>query len=151
MRVLIALALSLVATESFAAPGRKEPPKNEVPLVGTWEVVGLTTVGTVIEIQAEGLRLEFNADATYRRLRRGQPTAEVGSFTVDPKADPPTIDLEVTREGKPFTTYLGIYRVADDTLTLALAPKTEDRPTKFESVKGESVVLWVCKRVKTKD
>jgi uncharacterized protein (TIGR03067 family) len=149
--VLLAFALLLVAAVSFAAPGRKEPPPKEVPLAGTWEVVGLTTAGSVIEIRAEGLRLEFNADRTYRRLRGGRLTAEAGSFTVDPKADPPTIDLDVTREGKPFTTYLGIYRITDDTLTLALSPKTEDRPTKFESAKGESVVLWMCKRVKTKD
>jgi len=57
----------------------------------------------------------------------------------------------VTREGKPFTTYRGIYQLTGDTLTLALSPSYEDRPTKFESPKGESVILWVCKRVKSKE
>jgi uncharacterized protein (TIGR03067 family) len=153
MKVLLGLgfALSLIASGSLAAPGPKDSPKKEAVPTGSWQVIGLTTAGSVIEIQAEGITFEFNVDGRYRRLRGDRPTAEAGSYTVDTKTTPPTIELIVTREGKPFTTYRGIYKITDDTLTLALAPSREDRPTKFESPKGESILLWVCKRVKSKE
>lgn len=115
--------------------------------MGTWKVVGLTADGREIDIRLAGMRFEFSADGTYRQTNANEPAGMAGPFVLDPKADPPMIDLEESREGKSVIRQ-GIYRVADDTLTLAFALK---RPAKFDSPAGESITLWRCKRVKTTD
>jgi uncharacterized protein (TIGR03067 family) len=151
--ILFCAFLYLVSALGCTPTMKEAPNTTSSPLVGEWEATALTIRGEFINVKAgDSIRFVFESDGTYRYLSGGRPTREAGSYTVESKATPATLDLSTTRDGKLDSSFQGIYRITGDTLTLAMAPKDEeDRPTKFESPKDRSIILWEFKRVNPKE
>jgi len=135
--MLLAIALTV------GAPGPKDAKTDPPKIEGNW-VAESYVLGGKDEGREKGVVFTF-ADG---QLSRGSKV-EV-SYVLNPKADPPQIDLTSVRgKDAPIP---GIYKIDGDTLVLCF-PKggSADRPTKFESPAGSRIVLFTFKREKKKD
>ena len=68
-------------------------------------------------------------------------------YTVDAGAKPAAIDLK-TSAAASQPSMCGIVRIEGDTLTLCYARTPDDRPTKFESPEGTTIIPILMKRAK---
>jgi uncharacterized protein (TIGR03067 family) len=73
---------------------------------------------------------------------------EVHELKVDAGRDPKTFDSKAVEGLGVGTTSKGIWEVEGDTLKWCFG--TKDRPKRFESEKGEDVIMMVMRRQKTK-
>jgi len=73
----------------------------------------------------------------------GGMQVEAGTYKANAAKKPATVDLDIIEGKDKGKVQLGIYKVADDVLTIALAPHdSKDRPKNFEAPeKGEVTVL----------
>ena len=142
--VLVGLALAV------AAPGPKAGPKKDPPsVVGTWVAESVVVGGQAGPIPEGGSTFTLMADGKMivREGTKAKPEEE--TYTLDPKKDPPHIDV-VPGDGGRMVILRGIYKVDGDTLTLCLGVGREaaDRPATFESPAGSMVMLLTLKRAK---
>src|SRR4051794_10955976 len=141
--VLLGLALAV------GAPALKEKDKGP-SLVGEWVVESVTNNGASVGV-GNGLRYTFAADGEGLIHRDGKELPAAGGtrgYTVDPKPNPPAVDLVSTRPGAGETRQLGIYKIEGDTLTICWTrAKGGDRPTKFDAPEGSGLTVYVFKRV----
>jgi len=139
--LLISLALGV------AAPAPKDPPKKEPPgLVGRWTLESANFAGMALP-KTESLTITFTADGKYETRAAGAAEKVSGTFTFDPKKDPPELDVAEPagpNAGKPSPS---IYKIDGDTLTICTAVQG-DRPKTFGAPAGSNCALLVLKRIK---
>lgn len=141
----------LAVAVAVAAPLPKERPKPAESIVGEWVRTESTFKGRKLrDDPPESVAgFVFAGGGTYDAFRGSERLFDGygNGYATDPKADPPTIDLEL-----PWTavgdTVRGIYRVDGDTLTMCLAVGNYPRPTRFASTEEAGTALWVLQRVK---
>jgi len=140
----------LIAAIALTAPAPRDPPKILPSVVGMWEMESSMYAGMPRRLGAQPPRYEFTADSKWISYRGERKTAE-RTYTTNPKADLPTIDLnyDPTEQNPPMGR--GIFKVEGDTLTLCIVRNKESRPTAFESTRETDTFLYVFKRVKPKD
>lgn len=136
---MTALVLALVA----AAPAPKPAPKADHPLVGQWAVESHVVSGKQLPMPGKPPRVTISAD---RWLWSGRNEAD-SCVSVDPKKDPPQIDVWVPTQGDVPSVARGIYRLDGDTLTVCYTT-SGDRPTAFASPPKSGVWLLTLKRIK---
>ena len=95
----------------------------------------------------QGWSFEFKGNNIKITAPSPQMSME-GTFTSDPSADPKEINIKISKSGSPQyqgRTALGIYKIEDILLTLALSePGSNDRPQAF-STAGGAMVFRVSK------
>jgi|SoiMethySBSTD1v2_1073268.scaffolds.fasta_scaffold181022_2 uncharacterized protein (TIGR03067 family) len=133
------LGLSLVA----GAPALKDPPAKPPSVEGEWTVVSSVAGG-----QSDGVmeknpidKIVITADK-WIVVRGGRPSTG-SDITLDPKQDPPHLDLGWS--GKTGTR--GIYKLEGDSLIVCYTLNGE-RPTKIESPPNSNVRMMTLKRLK---
>jgi uncharacterized protein (TIGR03067 family) len=125
---------------------KKMPPK----LDGTWTPTSLIYNGKdMTKNKKTQFRFVFNGDEAVvegsKDVRKEYARLKV---KLDPAFDPKIIDIMIgggTQEGVKIE---GIYKLADDELTICAKVFGGDRPTEFASPEGGSIVLLVLKRNK---
>ena len=125
-----------------AAEDKKDVPKELAPFQGTWKVVSATAGGQPAPKEAvEKLTLTF--DGEKLTIKEGSKD-ETGSFAVDAKADPTTIDL-VNPKG---TKALGVYKFDKDGKLTICFNKGKDtlRPKGFDDKEAAVLVLEKVKK-----
>jgi uncharacterized protein (TIGR03067 family) len=129
--LLIGLSLTV------GAPASKEAPKADpAKFAGEWVIEKYVNGGKVDDKRA-GTEVKITAD----EITPGkEPPAR---YTLDPKADPPRIDLTADNKTIP-----GIYKLEGDTLTICFPKGKGERPAKFESPDGSRIILMILKRAK---
>jgi uncharacterized protein (TIGR03067 family) len=139
--LLISLALGV------AAPGPKEPPKKDPPgLVGRWTLESATFAGMAVP-KMDSLTITFTADGKYETRAAGAGATVSGTFTFDPKKDPPELDVTEPAGPNAGKASPSIYKLDGDTLTICTAVQG-DRPRTFDAPAGSNHALLVLKRVK---
>ena len=143
--------LTWVVASSLAlgAPVPKEAPKKERPtIVGPWASEKVTVGGKDQQTVApDNIQFEF-ADYGTVVVRMGRDQPQSPAYKVNPKADPPEIDL-TPAAGVKRPPSLGIYKLAGDTLTICFDQEPgAARPKSFESPAGSAVLVLTLKRVK---
>ncbi|HEX3152582.1 MAG TPA: TIGR03067 domain-containing protein [Gemmataceae bacterium] len=136
--LLIGLAISL------GAPSLKDGPKPPASPVGEW-----TVEASVLGGKSDGIletspieKIVITADR-WIVVRNGQ--ASPGSeMTLDPKQDPPHLDLDPGGKGSGTK---AVYKLEGDTLMVAYTING-DRPTKVESPPDSQIRMMTLKRVK---
>lgn len=141
------LITAAVLLAFFVTPVRADDPKKVLAdLQGEWKLVGLTKNG-VPEPKNRLTTSRLTVSNSNITLNDGVNKPE-GTFTFDPKANPPAIDITLTVSGGTPTTGKGIYKLEKDRLTICFGLNNTDRPNEFKSVKGGTVGMWVLERVK---
>lgn len=132
----------LFAALAVGAPALKD--KDPTGLVGEWVLAGGTVDGKDSPPQGPPGRWVFRADGTWE-IRVDGKRQYGGTYTTDPAARPPALDLGV--RGTDLV-HLSIYRVAGDRLTVIQGWPGAARPAGFEAPKGARQTLMEFARVK---
>jgi len=99
-------------------------------LEGTYKVVGLTKSGDVVPDDVlKSVSVIFKADEMTLKLPERALPAKI---KVDGKKSPMTIEITPSDGPEKGKTFLGIYRIEKDELTIAFNEKG-DRPTEFKA------------------
>jgi len=140
------------AALALGAPGLKEAPKDD-KLVGEWLVESIHENGKPRQLGDEPVRYEFTADGKWLIYHGDRKSGgDLRRYAVNPKTDPPSIDLDPAPGSKKFLPLPGIYKIEGDTLTVCNARTSRGvRPTAFESTAESNTAVYVFKRVKPKD
>jgi uncharacterized protein (TIGR03067 family) len=112
-------------------------------LRGTWVVVSVENDGESVPpeiLRKEVVRFVISPDRLAMRLNGEDKSDDL--YTLDPKADPKTIDLR----GPSGRKVLGIYSLDGDTLRICWTEQGKTRPKEFATRAGSGFDLWVLKR-----
>jgi len=142
MRMALVLGLAAALTASVSADDKKEKASlDPAKLEGTWQFVSGMKNGT--KASEDGLKGAVKISKDKIVMGEGAMKFEF-KYTVDAKASPATIDLEMTAgpvgEGSKAK---GLIALDGDELKLCYSP--DDRPKEFS---GEKAFLFVLKRKK---
>lgn len=143
MRPLLLTALAagfFVAADDPSEDAAKAEAKK---LHGTWVVVSVEGDGEKVPteiLRKEAVRFVIAPDGITIKVD-GEIKAE-DRYTLNPKADPKTIDLS----GKEGRKALGIYSLEGDRLRICWTERGETRPREFATKPGSGFDLWVLKR-----
>ncbi len=146
---LLGLLVALLAAGPVRPEG--EEVKSELKkLQGAWVVAKLTYNGEEMDSEKLGkITLAIKGDqATVVAADRVKKEYARLKLTLDPRTTPKTIDMNVVLGSKKGETMEGIYEVRGDDLKICAKVIGSDRPTKFASPPGESIVLVELKRKK---
>lgn len=143
----------LVAVAVFAgglmAEDKKEAPKFDASkLEGKWTITAMTKMGEKVE-KLPKEAVEITKDKITTKTEAGD---FVFKYTVDAKADPMAVDMEIVSDTFKGTKANGIIKLDGDTLMLAYdfdpEAKTPPRPKAFESKKDSKTFNYTLKRAK---
>jgi uncharacterized protein (TIGR03067 family) len=145
-RLLVPLfTVTLFAPIAGSAPRLKE--KDPPPIVGEWLAESRTFGGQSVGLPQNGLRLIIRADGTYTWIvGEVDPDPDGHTYKLNQKAGLEEIDMASL--GKP--TYLCIFKIEKEILTLCFGQRGDPRPAAFESPSGSRTDLYVFKRVAKK-
>jgi len=138
------LTLLLGVAVGVSAPTIKDPPKKDSTIVGEWFIESITTDGKLTR-SLPGARYEFTTDGQLIDRRDEATSTPVFQYKVDPKADPPTLELGKQADDL-FA--LSIYKVEGDTMLWCCSLDAKKRPKAFDAAAGSGQILTVLKRVK---
>lgn len=137
--------LLLGLATAVGAPALKDPPPKGPAVVGRWAATQVEIGGTDTG-QHMGLEYEFNPAGGWVIYRDNKALDGPRGYVIDPKAKPAAMDLTENK-----STYPGIYKVEEDTLTLLFRTNgTADRPTAFDAP-ADGLMKVVLRRVKATD
>jgi uncharacterized protein (TIGR03067 family) len=133
---LVCFGLSALVAAGGATPS----------IEGAWRLTGGIYKGEKLpgeEIAKEMLVATFK-DGKYTVVGKGKQL-EAGTYKLDAKANPPTIDLLVTEGKDKDKKQVGIYKLEANQLTFAVSDSTE-RPKNFDG--GKDIEVTAFKRDK---
>jgi uncharacterized protein (TIGR03067 family) len=138
---VLALAIFVGAPQPKDAPKSPDPPT----LVGDWVCTGITDGGRVNTTDVEApIEIEFTADGKIRFTKKGKAEPD-GTYTADPKTDPPAMDLTLEPGGGLLR---GIYKVEGGTLTVCCEDVDRGtRPERFAAPAGTKLMLLAFTRI----
>ena len=139
MKLLAASALLALMTVSLRA--EDDPKKALESLQGEWKVVEFIRNGNADKKDAtiafDGSKMSIAAEKKTESM----------TISLDPKANPPAMDIKVSEGGKDLT-IKAIYKLEKDKLSICFALDGKERPKEFKSEKDSKQGLFVLERVK---
>lgn len=119
---------------------------DSAKLVGDWSITSGTRAGETVDKDRLKATITFAKDTITIPTDQGEKF--LIAYTVDAKAAPATIDMEIkdgpVKEGKAN----GIIALDGDELKLCYVMAGEKRPAKFESTKDNNAFAFTLKRAK---
>ncbi|MCS6896549.1 MAG: TIGR03067 domain-containing protein [Nitrospira sp.] len=142
MSAVLFLSLATAVAAPAKDPAKKEPPS----LLGEWTVMKVTVGGKDSANLPSGAALRFLADGVLIILEGDGEEPQMGTYSIDVKADPCRIDIKAAnRQGDGI---FGIFKIEGDTLTICMSQNAAERPQKFESPPGSQVALITLAKAK---
>jgi uncharacterized protein (TIGR03067 family) len=136
---LIGIAGIALARVAIAAPGPKDPPKKDSPIVGEWQLLsvdGQETISATYNFSATG-------DLDARGFIGNVESGFRARYVTNEKPDPFEIDITHRDER-----YEGIVKFEGDRLTICYRLGRGKRPKKFDE---KGATQEVFERVRKKD
>jgi len=142
------LAFCVVLTPLASAADPAKPDKDAI--AGAWKVAACELEGKLLPIGAfKDLTYSMAADGKWKlEGGPGFPKATGGTFVLDPKAAPKTVDFvpgDGLYKGK---TFQGIYQLEGDELKACFAFPGKDRPKTYLTAPESGYVLEFWRRTK---
>src|SRR5262249_14884653 len=103
---------------------------------GTWRAVLMNRDGEMQPLQGAFADLQLVVRDDRRTIKSGPTILSEAYYRLNPAAEPPTIDLVVTRGGSRGQIMLGIYEIAGDRLRVCYAVPGRERPRDFTPKAG---------------
>jgi uncharacterized protein (TIGR03067 family) len=144
--VLLGLAAvtSLTSFTVFAA----EPSEDAKALLGNWVPVKGEFAGDAMPdeiLKAITLKIE---NGTYVVTVKGEEMADKGTWTVDPTANPKSMDAASTEGPNAGKKFLAIYELKGDTFRVCYDLSGTKRPTEFKTAADTQLYLVTYERKK---
>jgi uncharacterized protein (TIGR03067 family) len=114
---------------------------------GTWQAVVMNQEGEIQPLQGAFANLQLIIKDDRRTIRAGESVLAEACYRLNPAAEPPTIDLVVTRGGARGQIMLGIYGIMGDRLRVCYAMPGRERPRDFTPKPGSGHALQEMKRM----
>jgi len=133
-------ALLLGTALCVAAPNLKEPPKDEVPILGDWTLVEWLQLGTRMAA-ADGAGVEF-LPGGKRLWRDGPGETDQRQYKLYPKTIPAQIDLIRTDSGPQPLVHPCIFKIDGARLVIAVGPPGGERPKEFDAAKATMLMTF---------
>jgi uncharacterized protein (TIGR03067 family) len=145
--ILHAIPLFIFLIISQGSGSAQEAKKELAKFQGTWNVSQLTYNGKVIEGEKANFKLVFKKDKfTVEGNDAVKKEYATIFFKVDTGSMPRLFDMTVLGGVQKGVDIEGIYEFKDEELRICAKVFGKERPTKFESSEGSSVVLLMLKR-----
>jgi len=142
LAVCVAVAVSVVGARQALAD-KKETPKDEEKILGTWALMSYEEGGRNAPQEAiKEAKVIIAADGKMT-VKHGDGKVVEGTYKLGPAKKP----KEFSFTNDKGQTKLGIYKLDGDTLTVCY-DRSGGRPAEFASKEGTTVVLQVLKREK---
>lgn len=145
---------ALVLCCGFQAVAAAQEPKSDPALTaeldhfrGTWKITSLLMAGQEIDAKVfEGTLLKLDGD----KFEMTDPMATYkGTFKIDPKAKPKTIDIHFSDGPEAGKTVIGVYELEGDTYRVCLDMADKGtRPAALKSTSEDGYALETLERVK---
>jgi uncharacterized protein (TIGR03067 family) len=160
MRLTITLAIvsmmgvADVGHAQDADKKKEDAVKRELALLqGKWEMVGREVLGKKatkedLEIVKAILVIEGEKKTGWPVDMGKKGEVQEASIKLDPTAKPKTIDKTVTKGIGKGETFLGIYELDGDQLTICIPWRSNRRPTQFGGDSDGKAILVIYKRMK---
>jgi uncharacterized protein (TIGR03067 family) len=147
MKVLVALVLAGALSAPVAAEDGKADLKK---LQGTWKATSLKYNGKDHSVEGDkAIYMVFKDDvATVRASEAVKKEYAKIRVKLDTSTMPKILDITVVGGSQKDTVMEGIYKFDRDKLVICARILGKDRPTRFESPEGESIVLLEMEREK---
>ena len=143
-RVIALFAFALAACVGLQ-PAVAEEPDDIKLLAGTWKPKEADLGGNKIDMMVlDSAKLVYEGDKYT--LTIGE-TTEQGTFMLDAKKIPKTLDIFPTSGNNNGKTFLAIYELAGDKLTICYSLSPTVRPENFEPI-SNTLLLVKYERVK---
>lgn len=140
--VLVVLTVGGVRADEPKAEAKK---LDAAQLVGKWTIAEMTKYGEKVDTKEMKDPVVITKDKITVKTEVGE---FVFAYTLDAKADPVVIDMDIVSEMFKGTKAKGILKLDGDKLMLAYDtnPEAKGPPAKFESPKESSVLSYVMTR-----
>lgn len=146
MRWFVTAALLVVGSLAVIAAEKEESKAEAAKWQGTWRAVSFLHDGK--QTPSEKLKpIKLTVNGENYHFENGD-FQERGTYRFDPAQDPKALDIVVGEGPDKGKTYLVIYKVEDDELTICLHGDNKHRPEKFTGDEGTGCVLEVWHREK---
>lgn len=126
-----------VAFVAFTAAGAPKEKDAKEAFQGEWKLTRFAKLGreTAAKELEKGKVVVAGEKMT---LTLGGSNSEM-TFTLDPKADPPAIDLRSEKAGGKVIR--GIYKLEKDKITICFGIENSARPTEFKTGRDDSIMV----------
>ena len=141
VRTLLVFAAAGLGTLTGAARLVADDAKDSI---GTWVAEKATLGGKDIDLA--GLKLKIEAGGKYTVDHGAE--ADKGTFTLDAKTTPKSMEIKSEMGPLKGKTIPAIYELKGDTMTVCYDMEMKAKPAKFESPADSQVLLVVYKREK---
>jgi uncharacterized protein (TIGR03067 family) len=132
------------ASKKVAAVSRNSGPATEFE--GEWQMVsGVMNGGAMERSTVQWVRRVTTGDETA--VYAGSQVMLKARFKSDPSKSPKTIDYVNTAGANKGKTQLGIYELEGDLLRVCMAAPGSERPSRFESVRGDGATFTEWRRI----
>jgi uncharacterized protein (TIGR03067 family) len=132
-------ALTCASDDDAAARDRKL-------YAGTWKIVAIESDGEAKPGDARRVIVVNHADGTWAMTVDGLETNR-GESRIDPLANPPEIDIEITSGDGKGKVLQGIYEVTETRRRLCFRGEQGWRPREFRTQPGDGAVLVTFEKV----
>ena len=138
--VMMVAGIARGLSQEAVVPEEAEVARARALYAGTWKIVAIESDGEAKPGDAREVIVVNQADGTWTMAVDGLEVNR-GESRIDPLADPPEIDIEITSGDGKGKVLQGIYEVTETRRRLCFRGEQGWRPREFRTQPGDGAVL----------